>query len=431
MAAGGRPGRTSRLWYRAASMAAGPHDTRISESAAPIAGRLSTRVAHVATIAESLTILLGNQLEAIGAAGYDVTGVSAPGPAVAALPVRHVAAPFVRATSLTPFADLRALLALVRIFRRERFTIVHTHTAKPDLYAAIAARLAGVPIVVTTLHGFFFHDHMPRFWRRFYIMLARIGMHFADAVLSQNPEDLETARNERVCPPEKIEFLGNGIDIERFARERVDPAEVRRRREALGIPEGAPVIGFVGRLVADKGIIELMEAARAVRERFPAVRFVLVGMIDRAKGDVIQPEIAAEYGVSDACVFTGQREDMPELYAMMDVLVLPSHREAFPRAPMEASAMGVPVIATDVRGCRTAVEHGRNGLLVPLKDSQALAAAIVSLLDNASGRARMAAEGRRMAVERFDERLVFDKVLATYRRLLAAKGLPCPTAPVI
>jgi glycosyltransferase involved in cell wall biosynthesis len=374
-------------------------------------------------------VLLLNQLRAIEGAGFGVTAVSAPGSPVVTLAgagIRHIAVPFVRASGLTPLADLRAFLHLVRVFRRERFAIVHTHTAKPDLYAAIAARLAGVPIVVTTLHGFFFHDNMSRYWRRFYILLARLGGRFADVVLSQNPEDIDTNVRERVYDPAKMLFLGNGIDVERFARGRVDPAEVRRRRDALGIPVGAPVVGFVGRLVADKGIIELLQAARAVRQRFPEVRFLLVGMIDRAKRDVIQPEITAEYGLAEACVFTGHREDMPELYAMMDVLVLPSHREAFPRAPMEASAMGVPVIATDVRGCRTAVEHGRNGLLVPLKDAAALAGAIRSLLGDPGERARLGAEGRRLAVERFDERRVFEKVLATYARLLAARGLPVP-----
>jgi glycosyltransferase involved in cell wall biosynthesis len=381
-------------------------------------------VAHVTTIAESLKLLLLDQLRTIQHAGYAVTGVSAPGPATEALDaagIRHVPAPFVRASGLTPLSDLRVLGALVQQFRRERYTIVHTHTAKPDLYAAIAARLARVPIVVTTLHGFYFHELMPPRTRRMFAELARIGMRCADAVLSQNPEDVELAIREGLCPAEKIEYLGNGIDMTRFDRARLDPELPRRYRAELGIPEDAPVIGFVGRLVRDKGILELLEAIRRVRARHPHARVVLVGMVDKAKADVIEPATAARYGVADICHFLGHRDDMPELYAFMDVFVLPSHREAFPRSIMEAAAMGVPVIATRVRGCRTTVQDGSTGLLVPLNDPPALAQALDALLSDATRRRQMGHAGRLRAVKEFDQRAVFAKVLATYDRLLGAR----------
>ena len=382
-------------------------------------------VAHVTTIGDSLEYLLRNQLGAIARAGFDVAGVSAPGTVEAtlrAIGVRHLAAPFVRATKLTPLSDAWLFAELVRMFRRERFTIVHTHTAKPDLYAALAARAARVPIVVTTLHGFYFHDLMPKRTRRFYANLARIGMSSCDVVLSQNPEDVETAVRERICPPSKIDLLGNGIDVVRFDRARLDPAEVRRRRAELGIADGAPVIGFVGRLVAEKGIHELFEAAGAVRRRFPTTRLLLIGAVDRAKRDAISPETASRYGLADMCIFPGHRNDLPELYAVMDVFALPSHREGFPRTPMEASAMGLPVVATNIRGCRTAVDDGRTGLLVPLKDAARLGEALAALLADPLRARGLGAEGRRAAVDRFDERRVFAKVLETYERLLSDRN---------
>jgi glycosyltransferase involved in cell wall biosynthesis len=117
---------------------------------------------------------------------------------------------------------------------------------------------------------------------------------------------------------------------------------------------------------------------------------------------------------------------MPELYALMDVFVLPSHREGFPRVLMEASAMGVPCVATDIRGCREAVEHRKNGLLVSLGDVQSLADAIIEILTDREKAHRMGAEGQRIARERFDERLVFEKVLSEYARLLGERGLPIP-----
>ena len=133
--------------------------------------------------------------------------------------------------------------------------------------------------------------------------------------------------------------------------------------------------------------------------------------------------MARDAGLQHACVFAGVRQDMPEMYAAMDVFVLPSHREGFPRAPMEASAMRVPCVVTDVRGCRQTVSQGRNGLVVPLGDVAALAQAILRLLTDPDLARRMGEEGRRRALREFDERRVFEDVLAEYARLLEAKGL--------
>lgn len=382
------------------------------------------KVAHVTTIDKSLRYLLLNQLKSIQAAGFSVTGVSGPGPDVEMVEeagIQHIAVPMVRASNLTPWADLRVFWHLYRVFRRERFTIVHTHTAKADLYGQMAARLAGVPIVMSTLHGFYFHENMPSRWRRFYILLAKIGALCSDVILSQNPEDLETAARENICPPEKIKYLGNGIDVRQFDRTAVDPARVAHKRAALGIPEEAPVVGFVGRLVKDKGILELIAAAQRIHEQDPTVRFLFVGPIDRAKSDYVRPDTATACGLEDVCIFTGKRDDVPDLYAMMDVFVLPSHREAFPRSVMEASAMAVPCVVTNVRGCRTAVQEGYNGHLVPLHDVTALADAILDLLNNPILARQMGRAGREKALSEFDEERVFDVVKATYDRLLKEK----------
>ncbi len=179
----------------------------------------------------------------------------------------------------------------------------------------------------------------------------------------------------------------------------------------------------MGRLVAEKGVPELLEAARLVVERFPESRFLLVGGLDAEKADGVTPDLARDRGLGGACVFTGVRQDMPELYAAMDVFVLPSHREGFPRAPMEASAMKVPCVVTDVRGCRQAVSPGRNGLLVPVGDVRAIADAIVRLLADRDLARRLGEEGRRRALLEFDERRVAALVLSEYERLLVEKGL--------
>jgi glycosyltransferase involved in cell wall biosynthesis len=381
-------------------------------------------VAHVTTADVSLRYLLLNQLQAIRREGYAVTGISSPGPDVGSLASRgipHEAVPMSR--RLTPWQDLVSLFRLARLMRRRRFAIVHTHNPKPGLLGQIAARLAGVPVVVNTLHGFYFHDRMRPAARRFYVALEKLAARCSDVILSQNDEDVRTALDLGIARPGQIRHLGNGIDVRRFDPARFGPESRRRTRASLGIPVDAPVVGFVGRLVAEKGLPELLGAARIVIERFPEVRFLLVGGTDAEKADRLTPEIASRMGVAEACVFAGVRQDMPEMYQAMDVFVLPSHREGFPRAPLEASAMKVPCVVTDVRGCRQAVAHERNGLLVPLGDAAALAQAILSVLTDPLHARRLGEEGRRRAVQEFDERRVFARVLAEYERLLREKGL--------
>lgn len=378
------------------------------------------RVAHVTTADLSLRYLLLNQLVRVRAEGYEVFGISADGPEVPVMEahgIPHFAVPMTR--RFTPLEDLRALWALVQIMRRERFDIVHTHTPKAGLLGQLAARLSGVPTVVNTLHGFYFHDDTKLLARWFYVWMERIAAKCSDAILSQNKEDMATAVAEGIAGPELIKWLGNGIDLAQFDRRRLSGEALDALRDDIGLNREAPVVGFVGRLVEEKGILDLLEAAKEVCNRIADAQFLFIGPCDDEKPDGIRPDIAEDYGLGERCRFLGMRHDMPELYALMDVLVLPSYREGFPRAPMEASAMGVPSVVTDIRGCREAVEHGANGLLFPVGDVDALSRAIVELLVDDERRARMGVEARRIAEERFDERKVFDRVLDEYERLLA------------
>ena len=166
-----------------------------------------------------------------------------------------------------------------------------------------------------------------------------------------------------------------------------------------------------------------MDAAWLVLKDLPKAKFLFVGPTDLEKSDALRPQIADTFGIADVCIFTGLRQDMPEMYRCMDVFVLPSHREGFPVCLMEASAMGVPCIVTNIRGCREVVEHNRNGVLVPLGDVQALAEAILELLTDREKALKMGEEGRKIAEERFDERHVFEKVKSEYARLMREKGL--------
>jgi glycosyltransferase involved in cell wall biosynthesis len=385
---------------------------------------MAVRVAHITTIDFSLRYLLLNQLRSIQAAGYEVTGISTPGPdvpAIAAAGIRHIPVSMTR--KFTPSSDLASLARLVRVMKRERFTIVHTHNPKPGLLGQLAARLAGVPIVVNTVHGYYFHDNMAPRWRRFYVTLEKIAARCSDIILSQNGEDIQTALNEGICAPGQIKLLGNGIDVQRFDRQTIDPAALDRLRTQFHLCADRPVVGFVGRLVAEKGILELFQAAQQVLAEFPDVQFLVIGPVDSEKPDALTPAVAQAYGVAASFTFTGMQQAMPELYSLMNLFVLPSHREGFPRAPMEAAAMGLPCVVTDIRGCREVVVHNHNGLRVPLGDIPALAQALRALLAKPGWAQQMGQAGRQMAETHFDEQLVFAKVKGEYARLLLAKGL--------
>jgi glycosyltransferase involved in cell wall biosynthesis len=387
------------------------------------------RIAHVTTVDNTLGLLL-TQLVSLKGAGYDVTGISAPGagvPALEAVGIGHASVPMTR--RLTPLADLASLWHLYQVMRRGHFTIVHTHTPKAGLLGQLAARFAGVPVIVNTVHGYYFHDHMHPIARRFYIALEKIASRCSDAILSQNAEDIQIAVAEAICQPQKLKFLGNGIDLTLFDPERVSAADELRCRQELGIAPDAPVVGFVGRLAARrKGFRDFLAAAKAIAAQWPQVRFLIAGDADSGKPDAVEPSAAANYGIAHRCVFLGLRnyDEMPLFYKLMNVLVLPSLFEGVPRAVMEASAMGTPSVVTDVKGNREAVEHGRNGLLVPLGDVRALTLAVLSILRERNTAQRMGNEARHMAAERFDEQLVFQRVKAEYRRLLLEKGQPLP-----
>jgi glycosyltransferase involved in cell wall biosynthesis len=375
------------------------------------------RVAHITTVDLSLRYLLLNQLLFLKGLGYEVTGISAPGPDVPVLTaagIRHLAVPMTR--RLTPLADLRALWQLTLLLRRERFDIVHTHNPKPGLIGQVAARLAGVPIVVNTIHGLYFHERSPWLRRTVFSAVERVAAWCSDRILSQSREDVDTLLTLGICREEVIRHLGNGIDVSRFSPGSVAVDAIERARVALDLGSG-PVVGFVGRLVAEKGLPELLEAAAIVRMQVSDVRFLIVGPADESKADALSPRSAEAAGVGDICRFVGMRNDMPLMFALMRVFVLPSHREGVPRSPMEASAMGVPCVVTDVRGCREVVEHERTGLLVPVRNPEALAAAILRLLSHNREAASFGRNARQLAVERFDERRIFATVADEYAQL--------------
>jgi len=384
------------------------------------------RLIHVATVDMSLDLLMRPQLMAFADAGYEVVGASAPGPHVAVLEsagIRHVA--LANATrAMDPRRDLALARDLYRLFRAERPDIVHLHNPKPGWFGRPAAGLAKVPVVVNTVHGLYAtpEDGLAR--RAVVYGLERVAAAFSDAELLQSEEDVAVLRRLRI-PADRIEVLGNGIDLGRFTPP--TPAERVGLRAELGLADEEVAVGVVARLVWEKGLAEVIEAASLLRESHPNLRWFVVGPVDADKADGLSEADLDRVAATSGITFLGERADVERFYRALDLYVLASHREGFPRSAMEAAASGLPLVVTDIRGCRQVVDHGVNGLLVTPRDGRALAAAVARLGDDAALRDRMGKSSSERAGRDFDQQRVIDTTLATYRRLLRARGLDAPS----
>lgn len=380
------------------------------------------RIAHLTTIDLSLRYLLLPQLEGVTTLGGQAVGISAPGPYVAELEARgitHIALPH-STRGVDPLADVRAALALRRIVKELRPDVLHTHTPKPGVYGRIVGRLTGVPVVMNTIHGLYATEEDRLLKRAFVYTLEAIAARFSDAEMVQSAEDFDLVTRRRITRPGRTFLLGNGVDLTRFDPGAVSEERRDELRASIGAGPGTVVVGSVGRLVAEKGFPELFEASRGLG---PETILVVIGPHEPDKEDGLDDALIAR-ATEDGVRFLGMRDNVDEWYAAMDVFVLASHREGFPRAAMEAAAMGKPVIATDIRGCREVVDDGVTGVLVPKLDPAALRAAIDSLAGDPGKREQMGVAARAKAGQDFDERRVVERVLTRQVSLLREKGRP-------
>ncbi|MFD8597288.1 glycosyltransferase [Kitasatospora sp. NPDC059646] len=377
------------------------------------------RVAHLTTVDMSLHLLLATELAVDVAHGLATYGLSAPGPyrrRIEQLGVQHRPLP-----SLTrawqPAADLAAARELLAALREIRPDVLHTHNPKTGVLGRILGRLARVPVVVNTCHGLWAQAHDPLAKRLLVLGAEAFAARFSHAELYQNAEDHRTLARWGV-PAHRARVVGNGVDLDRFPAPGPARDELRTRlRNRLGVRDDELLVGGVGRRVAEKGIREYAEAARALAGK---ARFVWIGPDDPDKPDALR---AAEAGLE----FLGSRDDMPAVYAALDVFVLPSYREGFSRSAMEAAASGLPMVLSDIRGCREIGVHDRDLLLAPAADAAALTAALDRLLTEPSLRIRLGAAARRRALDQFDQRTVARISLETYAAVARRRGLPWTT----
>ncbi len=358
------------------------------------------KVIEVANVDFALRQFVLPLMRALRARGHEVVGACADGPHLAAVRAegfRVVALPMAR--SLSPFAQWRAFRALLRLLRAEEPDLVHGHFPISGFLARLAARVAGVPRVAYTCHGFLFNQ--PGTWPRRALSLAIewLGGRMTDIFLTVSGEEAADAR--RLWIARRATAIGNGRDPARF---HPDPAAREAIRAALGVAPGRVVVVIVSRLVRHKGHPELLDAMRGI----DAELWVVGDRLPSDHGEDIEPYFA---GAPASVRRLGYRDDVAAVLAAADVFALPSYFEGLPMSVIEAMLTGLPVIATDVRGPREQVAPGETGLLVPPATVAPLAEALRTLVADAGLRARMGAAGRARAVVLYDEARVIARTL--------------------
>ncbi len=349
-------------------------------------------------------------MRAMRDAGHEVVGIASDGPFMAKIRAEGFRVePIYIERSFNLLRHAGSARRLKALFKQERFDIVHVHTPVAALIGRWAAWRAGVPRIVYTAHGFYFHERMAWPKRTAFTALEWLGGRLTDVLFTQAEEDAETARRLKLAKG-PIAAIGNGVDPARF-HPAADAAERQALRASLGAGDGDAVILMVGRLVAEKGYVELIEAMRGVE-----AKLWVVG--ERLESDHAGPvEHAVQMAERDPVLkervrFLGYRGDVPALMRAADIFTLPSHREGMPRSVIEAMMTGLPVVGTNIRGTREEIVEGETGTLVPVNDAAALGAALARLAGDAALRAAWGAKGRERALSLYDETLVIDRQIS-------------------
>ena len=385
---------------------------------------LPPSVTIVSNSDESLYRFHNPIMKALVHAGLKVYAVSPPGPFVA--DIENLGVEFVpwalSRRSLNPFTEFASLVRLVRIYRNLRPQIVQHFTVKPNVYGAIAAKLAGVPVVFSGVQGLGYAfgegGGMRAVLRVVLSMLYKLTALLSDRFVLLNSHDLERLFNEKSKFGHKAMVVqgGVGVDLREYSADAVSEEHAHALRKRLGIDQESLVVTMASRLLYDKGVAEYVEAADMVRKNRSGTVFVLAGSPDVENPATVTFDDLKTWDQSGSVRVVGHIADMPALLAASDIAVLPSYSEGIPRVLIEAAAMSRPIVSTTIPGVAEIVEDGVNGILVPPRDADALAAAIEELLDNPSQRAEYGTAGRLKAEREYDDREVAQRYVEEYRR---------------
>ena len=318
---------------------------------------------------------------------------------------------------ISPLNDFLALWKLYRMMKRNRYDIVHTHSSKAGILGRFAAKMAGVPVIVHTIHGWSFHDHMPKLLKMLFVELERMTASLSDALIVVTKLDISKGIHEGIGKREQYHLIRSAIFLDKF-----DPSGYDRRkiRAELGIPEDVLVVGNVGRFSPQKNPLTWVRVADAIVKIIPNIRFLLVGD-GPLKKQVFQMIETLE--LKNKFIMTGIRRDVPRMLRVMDVFLLTSLWEGLPRVIPQAMAMELPIVANVADGTQEVINHGETGFLCQPNRISELASYCVRLLENPQERIRMGEKGRQYVMNEFDLKKMIEEIEDLYNKNLVKKGI--------
>ncbi|WP_317169893.1 glycosyltransferase family 4 protein [Moheibacter lacus] len=377
------------------------------------------KIIRITTVPLSLDILLKGQLGFMNQF-FEIVGVSASGKESEKVKLREgIRVETIEMTrKITPIQDLVALWRLYRFFKKEKPQIVHSHTPKAGLLGMMAAKLAGIPIRMHTVAGMPLME-ATGIKRKILNFVERLTYRSATHVYPNSKGLYEFILNENFTSKSKLKIIGqgssNGIDTTYFSPDEVSEETKSELRNKWGIEKNDFVFVFVGRMVKDKGINELVKAFSQLKTQNS--KLILVGPFEQEL-DPLSSETIQEINENSAIISVGFQADVRPYFAISDALVFPSYREGFPNVVMQAGAMGLPSIVSDINGCNEIIVENENGLIIPTKDERALSIAMLKLVQETDLRNRFALNARKMILDRYEQNRVWEKLLEEYRNLL-------------
>jgi glycosyltransferase involved in cell wall biosynthesis len=367
------------------------------------------------------------QIEYMKRNGFEVAAISSGGEQAVLVEQKYgiKVYPVSMQRKVSIFNDIVSLFNLFRTIKALRPTIVHVHTAKASFLGLIAAYLAGVPVRVLTLHGLRSTNSSGMKKKAIEYMEIVLCL-FAHKIFLVSESSFNEIRSKNYPHLDRMIIPANGSWNGIDARETFNPKKYPRMvrtqmRLKYGIPEDAIVLCYAGRIVRDKGIIELAQAWSKLRSEFENLYLLMVGEYEKEYS--LGQEVEKTLNNDNRVIITGFVQNMPEYYLMADIVTLPTYREGFPYTPLEAAAMGLPVVATRVIGCVDAVEDNRTGILVPVKDSEALYEAIKKLLANKGLREELGKNARERVLDKFAPEQIWKAILDEYIDIMRKRNV--------
>ena len=383
------------------------------------------KLIRITTVPLSLKVLLKGQLRFMASNGFDVKGVSSEGEELREVHENEGIAveAITMSRKITPFQDLKSLWEMWNFLRKEKPQIVHTHTPKAGIIGMLAARLAGVPHRLHTVAGLPLMEATGT-KRKILNFVEKLTYSSATMVYPNSKGLYDFILQNNFTQSNKLKIIANGssngIDTVFFSPDQVTETERVTLREKLNIQPDDFVFVFVGRIVSDKGINELIKAfseLQAAENKPTGIKLLLVGGLENDL-DPLNPETLAEINQNKDIISVGFQQDVRSFFAIADALVFPSYREGFPNVVMQAGAMGLPSIVSDINGCNEIIIEGENGLIIPSKNVEKLKEKMLTLAKDKNLYTKLKGNSRRMIENRYEQSVVWNALLEEYEGLL-------------